>query len=153
MAAPILWVPGKMRSFCRKKPTSIKFLLLGGGRYFGFLGACAMTTKFLDNIIFTFKFLLSWRFLWKIAFLDNFPLCPPAPPPLKNANFIFIVVSLSLSLGGGGVPILFLWARGFFWDNSLHWKISLVTKSAWSPLDGPPFSTKGSFAEGLELAD
>ena len=31
MAAPILWAPGKMRSFCRKKPMSIKFLLLGGG--------------------------------------------------------------------------------------------------------------------------
>ena len=26
------------------------------------LGACAMTTKFLDNKIFTFKVLLWWRF-------------------------------------------------------------------------------------------
>ena len=31
MGAPILWTPGKMRSFCRKKPMSIKFLVLGGG--------------------------------------------------------------------------------------------------------------------------
>ena len=26
---------------------------------------------------------------------DDLPLCPPAPPPLKSANFNFIVVSLS----------------------------------------------------------
>ena len=57
-----------------------------------------MTTKFLDNNIFTFKILLSWRFPWKIAFGTIFPLCPPAHPPLKSANFIFIVVSLSLTL-------------------------------------------------------
>ena len=31
MAAPILWAPGKMRSFCRKTSMSIKFLVLGGG--------------------------------------------------------------------------------------------------------------------------
>ena len=32
MAAPILWTPGKMRSFCRKKkPMSIKFSFWGGG--------------------------------------------------------------------------------------------------------------------------
>ena len=32
MGASILWTPGKMRSFCRKKnPMSIKFLVLGGG--------------------------------------------------------------------------------------------------------------------------
>ena len=52
MAAPILWTPGKMRSFCRKTHVH-KILVLGGG-YFGFGG------------------------------------------------------------GGGEVPILFLWARGFF---------------------------------------
>ena len=34
----------------------------------------------------------------KNSVLDNFPLCPPAHPPLlKSANFIFIVVSLSLT--------------------------------------------------------
>ena len=32
----------------------------------------------------------------KNSVLDNFPLGPPCPPPLKSANFIFIVVSLSL---------------------------------------------------------
>ena len=57
------------------------------------IGACAMTTKFLDNKICTFKILLSWRLPRKTAFLATFPLCPQAPPPLKSANFIFIVVS------------------------------------------------------------
>ena len=60
------------------------------------LGACAMTTKFLDNKICTFKILLSWRFPRKQSFLDDFPLCPQGPPPLKSENFIFIVVSPSL---------------------------------------------------------
>ena len=59
------------------------------------LGAGAMTTKFLDNKICTFKIILSWRFPRKTAFLDDFPLCPPGPP-LKSENFIFIVVSPSL---------------------------------------------------------
>ena len=31
MAAPILWTPGKMPSFCRKTSMSIKILVLGGG--------------------------------------------------------------------------------------------------------------------------
>ena len=35
MAAPILWAPGKMRSFCRKTAMPVKFLVLGGGGYFG----------------------------------------------------------------------------------------------------------------------
>ena len=55
-----------------------------------------MTTKFLDNKIFTFKILLSWRFPGKIAFWTIFLSAPLPTPPLKNANFIFIVVSLSL---------------------------------------------------------
>ena len=37
MAAPILWMPGKIRPFCRQSHV-IKFLVLGGGGYFGFLG-------------------------------------------------------------------------------------------------------------------
>ena len=53
--------------------------------------------KFLDNKISTFKILLSWRFPRKTAFLDNSPLYPHAPTPLKSANSIFIVVSQSLS--------------------------------------------------------
>ena len=52
------------------------------------LGACAMTTKFLNNKISTFKFLFSWRFLLKTAFLDDSPLCPhPTPPPQRKFYF------------------------------------------------------------------
>ena len=36
MGASILWTPGKMRSFCRKKPMSIKFLVRGGSADFIF---------------------------------------------------------------------------------------------------------------------
>ena len=56
-----------------------------------------MTTKFLDDKVCTFKILLSWRFPRKQAFLDDFPLCPQSPPPLKSEHFIFIVVSPSLN--------------------------------------------------------
>ena len=59
------------------------------------LGACTMTTKFLNNKICTFIILLSWHFPRKQALLDDSPLCPKAPP-LKSENFIFIVVSPSL---------------------------------------------------------
>ena len=41
MGASILWMPGKMRSFSRKNSMSIKFLVLGGGGYFGFWGGSA----------------------------------------------------------------------------------------------------------------
>ena len=40
-AAPILWTPGKMSSFCRKTTMSVKFLLFRGGASadFIFMGA------------------------------------------------------------------------------------------------------------------
>ena len=57
-----------------------------------------MTTKFLDNKMFAFKILLSWRFPRKQAFWDDFPLRPPRPPLLKSKKNIFIVVSPSLTL-------------------------------------------------------
>ena len=38
MAAPILWTPGKKAFFLQEKPMSIKFLVLGGGVFWGFLG-------------------------------------------------------------------------------------------------------------------
>ena len=65
-----------------------------------------MTTKFRDNKIFTFEFLLSWRFPRKQAFLDDFPLCPQGPPPPQKRKFYFYCrlavseccFSLSLSL-------------------------------------------------------
>ena len=61
------------------------------------VGACAMTTKFLDNKICTFKILLSWRFPRKQAFRGDFPLCPQGPPSSQSENFIYIVVSPSLN--------------------------------------------------------
>ena len=63
-----------------------------GHQEFPRLGACAMTTTFLDNKICTFKILLSWRFRRKTAFWENSPLYlhPRAPTPLKSANFIFV---------------------------------------------------------------
>ena len=63
-------------------------------------GACAMTIKFLDNKICTFKILLSWRFPQKKknCVLDDFSSLPPRPPPLKTETFTFIVVSPSLRL-------------------------------------------------------
>ena len=56
-----------------------------------------MTTKFLDNKIWTFKILLSWRFPRKTAFWTIFLSAPQGHPPSKSENFIFIVVSLSLT--------------------------------------------------------
>ena len=46
-----------------------------------FIGACAMTAKFLDNKVFTFEILLSWRFPRKIAFWTIFLSAPPPNPP------------------------------------------------------------------------
>ena len=38
MGASILWTPGTNALFLQEKPMSIKFLVLGGGGYFGLLG-------------------------------------------------------------------------------------------------------------------
>ena len=69
--------------------------LLGVGGYN--LGACAMTTEFLDNNMCTFKILLSGRFPRKLRCGS----LPAMPPPLKNADFIYFVVSLSLRIMKG----------------------------------------------------
>ena len=53
-----------------------------------FIGACAMTTNFLDNKICTFKVLLSWRFPRKQAFLTTF-LSAPKNPPCSERKFYF----------------------------------------------------------------
>ena len=64
---------------------------MSDGRVF-ILGACAMTTKFLDNIIFTFKILLSWRFPRKVAFWTIF-LPAPLPTPPWKAQILFLLSS------------------------------------------------------------
>ena len=56
------------------------------------IGACAMTTKCLDNNICTFKILLSWRFPTrkkKNSVLDDFPLCAQLPPPPSKKQIYF----------------------------------------------------------------
>ena len=47
MAAPILWAPGKMRSFCREKPHAIKFLGLGGVFWLFFFGGGSADFDFM----------------------------------------------------------------------------------------------------------
>ena len=59
------------------------------------LGAGAMTTKFLDNKICTFKFLLSWRFPQKNV-LGRFSSMPPTPPPPSKAKILFLLSSRRL---------------------------------------------------------
>ena len=57
MAAPILWTPGKMPSFCRKTSMSIKFPGLGGVRgFWGGGGECRFylygRRDFSDSLLF-----------------------------------------------------------------------------------------------------
>ena len=55
-----------------------------------------MTTKFLDNKIFTFKILLSWRFPRKIAFWTIFLSAPlPTPPPEKRKFYFYCRLAFS----------------------------------------------------------
>ena len=54
-----------------------------------------MTTKFLDDKICTFKFLLSWRFPQKWRFGTIFPSAPTPPPPSK-AQILFLLSSRRL---------------------------------------------------------
>ena len=97
-----------------------------------------MTTKFLDNKIFTFKILLSWRFPWeKNSVFGRFSSLPPCPP-FKSANFIFIVVSPSLRQLTEINRQLTDNQDNQWTENSLYLKISLVARSAWTPQDGPP---------------
>ena len=64
------------------------------------LGACAMTTKFLETIKFALlKFYCrgACHEKKKNSVLDDFAVCPQGAPTSKSRNFIFIVVSQSLS--------------------------------------------------------
>ena len=81
-------------------------------------GACAVTTKCLDNKICTFKILLSWRFPRKTAFWGNSPLDPHAQPPRK-CNFYFMVVSQPLTNLRVSVIYLHPTLRSS-WER-LHW--------------------------------
>ena len=54
-----------------------------------------MTTKFLNNKIFTFKILLSWRFPWKIAFWTIFLSAPLPTPPEKRKFYLYCRLAFS----------------------------------------------------------
>ena len=99
-----------------------------------------MTTKFLENIICTFEILLSWRLPRKAAFLDDFPLCPKAPPQKQTQIFIFIVVSPSLILIGSDNS-----AQSFSGRNTL----GRTPKGAYSPRGRTRHLLETPFSEPL----
>ena len=64
------------------------------------LGACAMTTKFLDNKKFAFSKFYFCRGVshQKKSVLDDFPLCrqgPPPPPPQKRIFYFYCRLAVS----------------------------------------------------------
>ena len=81
----------------------------------GFVGACAMTTKFLYNKICTFKILLSWHFAKKKRF-GRFSSLPAMPPPSKP--HIYFHCRLAFSEFGGFQSSFFFLMRG--------WEISII---------------------------
>ena len=77
------------------------------------LGACAMTTKFLDNKICTFKHLLSWRFPQKkSAFWTIFLSAPKAPPLKKRKIYFYCRLAVSEICNPGGL------AENHFWGQT-----------------------------------
>ena len=54
-----------------------------------------MTTKFLDNIICTFRILLSWRFPRKLAFWTIFLSAAKAPPLKKRKCYFYCRLAVS----------------------------------------------------------
>ena len=82
------------------------------------LGACVMTTDFLDNKICTFKTLLSWHLPRKNSVFGQFSSMPPMPPPPQNGNFIFIVLSPSLKVVKKRLPQK---SEGDFSEQSPGW--------------------------------
>ena len=114
--SPLLQTPEN-----QKNPRVRKIFVRNSGA--SSLGACAMTTKFLDNKFALSEFYCRGVSHGKTAFLDDFPLCPQAPPTQKQ-NFYFycrLAVSekwlrqfygLGDGMGGGrngwfwGAPIL-----------------------------------------------
>ena len=88
----LLWsAKNKKRAVEKRGGFSRAFLNL----WFGKLGACATTTKFLDNKLSTFKFLLSWRLPRKNSVLDDLPLCPLIFNP-PEPQMLFLLSSRSL---------------------------------------------------------
>ena len=65
-----------------------------------------MTTKFLDNKIFTFEILLSWRFPRKTAFWTIVLSAPKASPPQK-AKILFLLRKSAVSCSFLRFPAVF----------------------------------------------
>ena len=63
------------------------------------LGACAMTTKFLDNKICTFRILLSWRSHKNkpLSVFGRFSSLPPKPPPPPQKRKFYFYCRLAVS--------------------------------------------------------
>ena len=95
--------PTSLGSACRgSNPLAVdlvfRFLLhCNSNLHCHWIGACAMTTKFLDNKIFTFEILLLWRFPWKIAFW-KIVLPAPLPTPPWKVQILFLLSSRFLWL-------------------------------------------------------
>ena len=111
MAAPILWTRGNC-VLSAGKPLSIKFLVLGGGGYFGFLGGGSADFIFMGARIFAGQNFIHPHpptpeitllgvgaykrgGAYKIPAAWGLKIYTPTPPPLENAF-------CTRSGGGGG---------------------------------------------------
>ena len=83
--------PPKQKTRAQKKGTAAQKKKRNKGTFAKatLLGACAMTTKILDNKICSFKILLSWRFPRKRGYGRFSSLSPPKAPPLKKRKFYY----------------------------------------------------------------
>ena len=89
-------------------------------------GACAMTTKILDNKITTFESLLSWHFPRKAAFWTIFLSAPHSPPRtcVKMVPFVLLAFFPSFLVSFACSPEKF--CEYFFRVclGILHWKMA-----------------------------
>ena len=94
-----MFSPGYSLNYAERGPNlELESSQCYGQAFSSSIGACAMTTKFLDNKICTFKILLSWRFPRKQAFLGDYPLCPQGPPPPKRKFYFYCRLAFSSSI-------------------------------------------------------
>ena len=110
------------------------------------LGARAMTTKFLDNKICTFKLLLSWHFprTKKTAFWTIF-LSAPKPPPPKKKKYCHL--SLSEILGLLEYLVLLLGGLWVGWPRRGYRKY--LTKTPLSCRGGLVLLQAGQVLQGM----
>ena len=89
------------------------------------VGACAMTTNFLDNKICTLKILLSWRFPRKNSVFDNFPFFIVVSPPLIWGRVLRRGSAMGFTVEKGSekgpVTVLIVRVRADLYERSI-WK-------------------------------